>query len=110
MLLLGTCAAIYGLIAYLIGQSSREVGIRIALVATPTNIKVLIVRGGMTLAFWGVAIGIVGALAVSRIMRSLLFGVGANDLLTFIAVPSLLASRFDRFHRQLYSCAACLSH
>ncbi|MGA7312462.1 MAG: ABC transporter permease [Silvibacterium sp.] len=83
---------IYGLIAYLVGQGSREVGIRLALGATPANIKALIVRGGMVLVFWGVGIGIAGALTVSRLMRSLLFGVGANDLVTFVAVPSLLAS------------------
>jgi predicted permease len=101
MLVLGTFAAIslglavigiYGLIAYLVGQGSREVGIRLALGATPANIKTLIVRGAMTLAFWGVGIGIMGALAASRLMHSLLFGVGANDLLTFVAVPTLLAS------------------
>jgi ABC-type antimicrobial peptide transport system permease subunit len=101
MLVLGTLAAIslalavigiYGLIAYLIGQGSREVGIRLALGATPTNIKALIVRGGMTLTFWGVGIGIAGALTASRLMNSLLFGVGANDLVTFVAVPLILAS------------------
>lgn len=101
MLVLGTFAAIslglaaigiYGLISYLVGQGSREVGIRLALGATPANIKTLIVRGGMTLAFWGVGTGIIGALAASRLIRSLLFGVGANDLVTFIVVPSLLAS------------------
>ena len=101
MLVLGAFAAIslglavigiYGLIAYLVGQGSREVGIRLALGATPANIKALIVRGGMTLAFWGVGIGIAGALTVSRLMRSLLFGVGSNDLVTFVSVPSLLAS------------------
>jgi predicted permease len=101
MLVLGTFAAIslglaaigiYGLIAYLVGQGSREVGIRLALGATPANIKTLIVRGAMTLAFWGLGIGIMSALAASRLMHSLLFGVGANDLLTFVAVPSLLAS------------------
>jgi len=101
MLVLGTFAAIslglaligiYGLIAYLVGQGSREVGIRLALGATPANIKTLIVRGGMILAFWGVGIGIIGALAASRLMQSLLFGVGANDLVTFVAVPLLLAS------------------
>src|SRR6201994_172745 len=101
VLVLGTFAAIslglaiigiYGLIAYLVGQGSREVGIRLALGATPANIKTLIVRGAMALAFWGVGIGIIGALAASRLMHSLLFGVGANDLLTFVAVPSLLAS------------------
>ena len=82
---------IYGLIAYLVGQGSREVGIRLALGATPANIMTMIVRGGMTLALWGVAIGIGGALTVSRLMRSLLFGVGATDVVTFVAVPALLA-------------------
>ncbi len=100
MLVLGTFAAIslglavigiYGLIAYLVGQGSREVGIRLALGASPANIMALIVRGGMTLAFWGVGIGIGGALVVSRLMRSLLFGVGVTDLVTFVAVPTLLA-------------------
>jgi ABC-type antimicrobial peptide transport system permease subunit len=51
----------------------------------------LIVRGGMTLAFWGVGIGIGGALVVSRLMRSLLFSVGVTDLVTFVAVPALLS-------------------
>ena len=100
MLVLGTFAAIslglavigiYGLIAYLVGQGSREVGIRLALGATPRNIMTLIVRGGMTLAFWGVGIGIGGALVVSRLMRSLLFEVGVTDVVTFVAVPTVLA-------------------
>ncbi len=100
MLVLGTFAAIslglaaigiYGLIAYLVGQGSREVGIRLALGATPTNIMTLIVRGGMTLALWGVGIGIVGALLVGRLMRSLLFGVAVTDIVTFVAVATLLA-------------------
>ena len=72
MLVLGTFAAIslglavigiYGLIAYLVGQGSREVGIRLALGASRANIMTLIVRGGMTLAFWGVGIGIGGCAA-----------------------------------------------
>jgi predicted permease len=100
MLVLGTFGAIslglamvgiYGLIAYLVGQGSREVGIRLALGATPANIMKLIVSGGMTQAFWGVGIGIGGALIVSRLMRSLLFGVGVADVATFVTVPILLA-------------------
>jgi predicted permease len=99
MLVLGIFAAIslglaligiYGLIAYLVGQGNREVGIRLALGATPRNIVSLIVRGGMFLAFCGVGIGICGALVVSRLMRSLLFGVGVTDTVTFVAVPALL--------------------
>lgn len=82
---------VYGLVAYLTGQGTREVGIRLAFGATPANIVVLIVRGGMTLALWGVILGTAGALLVSRLMRTLLFGVGATDLVTFAAVPALLA-------------------
>ncbi len=100
MLVLGTFAAIslglavigiYGLIAYLVGQGSRELGIRLALGATRANIMTLIVRGGLGLALWGVGIGVAGAFVVSRLMRSLLFGIGATDAATFVAVPMLLA-------------------
>ena len=100
MLVLGAFAAIslglavigiYGLIAYMVGQGSREVGIRLALGATRANIVTLIVRGGMTLAFWGVGLGIGGALVVGRLMRSLLFGVGVADAATFVTVPTVLA-------------------
>jgi putative ABC transport system permease protein len=99
MLVLGAFAAIslglavigiYGLIAYLVGQGGREVGIRLALGASPANIMTLIVRGGMSLALWGVAIGIGGVLAVSRLLRSLVFGVEVTDVVTFVAVPGLL--------------------
>ncbi len=110
MLVLGAFAAIslglavigiYGLIAYMVGQGSREVGIRLALGATRANIVTLIVRGGMTLAFWGVGLGIGGALVVGRLMRSLLFGVGVADAATFVTVPD--SSGFDCFFGQLYS-------
>lgn len=100
MLVLGTFATISlglavigicGLIAYLTSQGRREVAIRLALGATPANIVAMIVRGGMTLAFWGVGIGIAGALIVGRLMRSLLFGVGLADPVTFVFVPTVLA-------------------
>ena len=99
MLLLGTFAlislglavtGIYGLMAYLTGQGSREVGIRLALGATPTNVVALVVRGGMAMSLWGIGIGTGGALVVSRLMRSLIFGVGITDTATFLAVPTLL--------------------
>jgi predicted permease len=100
MLVLGVFAAIslglavtgiYGLMVYLTGQGRREVGIRLALGATPSNIVALVVRGGMTLTAWGVGIGSGGALAISRLLRSLLFGVGVTNSVTFLAVPILLA-------------------
>ena len=101
MVVLGTFAVvslalavigIYGLMAYLTGQGSREVGIRLALGATPANIVGMVVRGGMILALWGIGIGVAGALIVSRLMRFLLFGVAATDVVTFTAVPVLLGS------------------
>ncbi|MBS1805350.1 MAG: ABC transporter permease [Acidobacteria bacterium] len=100
MLVLGAFAAIslglavvgiYGLMAYLTEQGGREAGIRLALGASPANIVMLIVRGGMMLALWGVCIGIGGAVVASRLMQSLLFGVDAIDGVTFLSVPALLA-------------------
>ena len=82
---------IYGVMAYLVSQGTREIGIRVALGATQGNILSLIVRQGMTLAFCGLGIGLVGAFLVTRVIRSLLFGVEATDPLTFAGIAALLA-------------------
>jgi predicted permease len=81
---------IYGVMAYLVGQGKREIGIRMALGATQNGILSFVVRKGMTLALCGVAVGLVGAFVLSRVIRSLLFGVEATDALTFCAIPVLL--------------------
>ena len=81
---------IYGVMAYLVNQGTREIGIRIALGATQRNILSLIVRQGMALALAGVAIGLAGALLLARLIRSLLFGVQATDPVTFVGIASLL--------------------
>jgi predicted permease len=81
---------IYGVMAYMVSQGTRELGIRIALGATQRGILALVVRQGMTLAFSGVAIGLIAAFALTRLMSSLLFGVGATDALTFSAIAALL--------------------
>ena len=81
---------IYGVIAYLVSQGTREVGIRIALGATPGGILMLIVRQGLFVAVFGVAIGVVSALALTPFMRSLLFGVEATDPVTFTLIAGLL--------------------
>jgi predicted permease len=83
---------IYGVMAYLVNQGTRELGIRLALGATPVLILRMVVSQGMTVALTGVAIGIVGAFALTHVMQSLLFGVNAFDPLTFIAIPLLLAA------------------
>ena len=80
----------YGVMAYLVNQGTREIGIRIALGATQRAIVRLIVWKGLSLALTGVAIGLAGAFAVSRLMRSLLFGVTPSDPFTFVMISFLL--------------------
>src|SRR5688572_31570188 len=82
----------YGVIAYLVSQGTRELGIRMALGATPRGILLLIVRRGMSVAAAGLAIGLAGAFVLTRFMRSLLFGVGAYDPVTFVAIALVLAA------------------
>jgi ABC-type antimicrobial peptide transport system permease subunit len=81
---------IYGVLAYLVSQGTREIGIRMALGASRTAILSLVLRNGIALALTGVAMGVVAAFLLSRLMQSLLFGVTAGDPLTFCAVPLLL--------------------
>ena len=90
-LALGLAAiGIYGVIAYLVAQGTRELGIRMALGATPRGILLMIVRHGLAVALVGVGIGLAGAFALTRFMSSQLFGVAAVDPPTFLAVSLLL--------------------
>ena len=81
---------IYGVLAYFVTQHTNEIGVRLALGATPRNILFLVLRKGMGLTLIGIAIGIAASFAFTRWMSSLLFGVKAADPLTFVAVPLLL--------------------
>jgi putative ABC transport system permease protein len=76
--------------AYLVSQGTRELGIRIALGATPRRILMMVVGHGMFLAVAGIVAGVACAFVVTRFMAALLFGVGATDVLTFLAVATLL--------------------
>jgi putative ABC transport system permease protein len=76
--------------AYLVNQGTRELGIRIALGASPRNILSLVLRQGVALAFSGVTIGLASAFLLTRLIRSLLFGVEATDPITFAGISLLL--------------------
>jgi putative ABC transport system permease protein len=81
---------IYGVLAYFVAQQRNEIGVRLALGATPLKMLMLVIRKGMGLTLVGVALGVFASFALTRLMRSLLFGVGATDPLTFVAVPIVL--------------------
>ncbi len=99
-LLLGSFAAaalllaaigIYGLLAYAVGQRRRELGIRLALGASRGDVMSQVVGEGIQLAAAGIVVGVLIALAVTRLLTALLYGVGASDPMTFVGVVALLA-------------------
>jgi len=80
-------------IAYAVSQRTREIGIRIALGARPADVRRMFARYGMSLCAMGIPIGIGASAALTRMMKSLLFGVAPMDPMTFAAVPvTLLAA------------------
>ena len=85
-----SCVGLFGVLAYLVTQRTRDIGIRLALGAGRRDVISMIVGRGMTLALAGAAIGLVVAAAAARVMRSLLFSVSPWDPLTFASVPLLL--------------------
>ena len=81
---------IYGVIAYVVAQRSREIGIRVALGAAPTQLKRMFVRQGLALTAVGAGVGLVTAIALTQWMSSLLFGVGRLDPATYTVVLGVL--------------------
>jgi putative ABC transport system permease protein len=90
--LLLTAIGIYGVMAYSVAQRRQEIGIRMALGAQKSDVLRLIVGGGMQLAALGVVVGLLGAYALTRLLGSLLYGVGSFDGVTLGAVALLLAA------------------
>jgi predicted permease len=88
-LFLGT-VGIYGVISYVVSQRTREIGVRIALGAETGRVSGMVLRQGLALAAVGVGIGIVASIAVTRLMRTFLYGVTPLDPLTFLAVAGML--------------------
>jgi len=81
---------LYGLISHMVLQRTREIGIRVALGAQRRDILRMVLRHGILATVAGVAIGIVAALALTRLLSSLLFGVAPGDWVTFLSVAVLL--------------------
>jgi len=84
------CVGIYGVISYLVGQRTHEIGVRMALGAQRRDVLRLVIGHGTRMALIGVAIGIAAALGLTRLMANQLFGVSAHDPLTFAGVGMLL--------------------
>lgn len=83
---------LYGVMSYLVTQSTRDIGIFVALGARRGNIIGLVVRQGMELTIAGIIAGVAGAAALTRVIASMLFGVSSMDAATFVAVTALLAA------------------
>jgi predicted permease len=90
--LLLAAVGVYGVMSYLVAQSTRDIGVRIALGAQAADIVSLVVRQGMTLGGIGITGGLIGAMVVTRLMSGLLFGVSPEDVMTFCAVVVILAA------------------
>jgi putative ABC transport system permease protein len=90
--LLLAAIGIYGVIAYSVGQRTREFGIRLSLGAKRLDVLRLVVRQGLVLAGAGIAVGLAGAFALTRLLSSLPYAVNATDPLTFTGVTALLAA------------------
>jgi ABC-type antimicrobial peptide transport system permease subunit len=99
MIVLGAFAAaalllaslgIYGVISYLVGQRVREIGIRVALGASRRQIFTLVLGHGLKMTLAGVVLGLIAAFGLTRLIRTMLYGVGATDPATFAIIAVLL--------------------
>ena len=83
---------VYGVLAYLVSQRRREFGVRIAIGAQPRSVLGLVVKQGAVLTIVGLALGLVGALAATRLLRSFLFGVAPSDWATYLVIVVLVGA------------------
>ncbi len=89
--LLLAAVGVYGILTYSVSERTREIGVRVAIGATPSRVMSLIMRGAAAPVLAGVAAGIAGALALTGLLESMLFNIGPRDPLTFAVVPVILA-------------------
>jgi predicted permease len=88
--LLLAVVGVYGVMSYLVTQGARDIGVRMALGAQQSGIVWMVLRQGMELTGAGVVLGLIGAVALTHVMASLLFGISARDVMTFTSVPVIL--------------------
>ena len=90
--LLLAIVGVYGVMSYLVTQSTHDIGVRMALGAQRSSILGMVLRHGAVLTVVGIVAGLIGAAAISRVMSTLLFGISATDVATFAAAPLILAA------------------
>jgi len=90
--LLLAVVGLYGVLAYSVSQRTKEIGVRMALGASRGSVLGLVFREGVPLVGFGLGLGLAAALALSRVLQSMLFGIGARDLAVFAGVPALLTA------------------
>jgi ABC-type antimicrobial peptide transport system permease subunit len=81
---------VYGMLSYSVSQRTQEFGVRMALGAAPRDVRGMMVRQGLTLAGWGIGVGVVGAFGITRVTRSLLYNVTPTDPVSFAGVAVLM--------------------
>jgi len=87
-----SAVGLYGVIAYMVGRRTREIGVRIALGAQPSSVRALVLKQSLAVVAPGIAFGILGALAATRLLGSWLYGVRSTDTWTFIAAAAVLGA------------------
>jgi ABC-type antimicrobial peptide transport system permease subunit len=90
--LLLASVGLYGVISYLVGQQTQELGVRLALGAQRADVLLLVLSQGVKMTLGGVALGLLAARGLTRLLEKMLYGVSATDLMTFTVIPLLLMS------------------
>ena len=83
-------AGVYGVMSYVVGQRVNEIGLRVALGASPADVLRMVLRQSLVLTGIGIVVGLAGAAAVTQLLTSMLFGVKATDPMTYALVVALL--------------------